>query len=53
MKSIKIYIYYCKKFKKISRTNFGSLPVYKDYANKRSIKRTEIRRIEGDIDTFV
>ena len=35
------------------RSSFGQLPVYRTYKNNRNIKLTEIRKIEGDIDSFV
>lgn len=36
----------------ISRTFNNNLPVYIDYKNKRNIKRTIIRKIEGDVNAF-
>jgi len=34
----------------VERSLSGNLPVYVDYKNRRTIKRTIIRKISGDIE---
>jgi len=36
----------------IARTHTNNLPVYADYNHDRSVKKTIIRHVEGDIDEF-
>jgi large subunit ribosomal protein L49 len=36
----------------IARTHTNNLPVYADYNHDRSVKRTIIRHVEGDIEEF-
>eukprot|EP01017_Pseudomicrothorax_dubius_P046928 TRINITY_DN8344_c0_g1_i2.p1 TRINITY_DN8344_c0_g1~~TRINITY_DN8344_c0_g1_i2.p1 ORF type:complete len:185 (+),score=47.50 TRINITY_DN8344_c0_g1_i2:60-557(+) len=37
---------------RVERTHVGNLPVYREYRNARSVKRTVIRHIYGDIEAF-